>query len=556
MLKLLYNAISEAAREYLGTGVSIPQFSITIPSNESYGDLSTGVAFSIVGMSKKQPYEIAYEISQRLKDKTSHIVEKIEVVKPGYINFFIKNIFLHDVLRDILQKDVDYGKANIGEGKRVLLEYVSANPTGPIHVGHGRGAVVGDVLARVLTSQGYDVTREYYINDAGNQVLSLGYSVLNEYRKTYNSAIVVSKPGEYHGEYIANISGTLNSRFIPDRINENNIQEITEFSIKSILGDEKDVLPDSNIKQVLKDFNIKFDSWFSEKTLYTNGDIEMIIEELKKKNMIKQEEGALWFLSTLYGDEKDRVLKKQSGELTYFASDIAYHVNKYKRGYDLLINIWGADHHGYLPRLRAALKALGYDPERLIVMFVQMVRLTRGDKPIAMSKRAGEYITLKELIDEVGSDAVRFFFLQRSHESQLVFDIELAKKQSQENPVYYVQYAHARIASIFNYALTKGWNVDALTQKKDYIFSAQEKRLLLQCLLYPQLVTEIAIKREPHRLTHYLMETVGILHKYYTDTRVVDNDDNTSQRLLLMKAVKIVLKNALDLLGVSAPEKM
>ncbi|MGC8685344.1 MAG: arginine--tRNA ligase [bacterium] len=543
----VYKLILEAVLEYTNSSISVPQFLITIPSNSSYGDLSTGVAFSLTNLIKRSPYEIATDIANKLMDRTSNIVEKIDVVKPGYINFFMKNSFWHDVMHDVLNAGADYGKGDLGKGEKVLIEYVSANPTGPIHVGHGRGAVVGDVLARVLASQGYNVTREYYINDAGNQVLSLGYSVLNEYSREYNSMLKVSKTGEYQGDYIKEIANSLNTGMEPGNINEENIQLITDFSVNFILN---------GIKTVLKNFNIEFDSWFSEKSLYASGSVEKVIEELKKKNAIKYEDGATWFLSTLYGDEKDRVLKKQSGELTYFASDVAYHINKYERGFNKLINIWGADHHGYLPRIRAALNALGYDTDRLIVMFVQMVRLTRGDKPVAMSKRAGEYITLKELIDEVGNDAVRFFFLQRSHESQLIFDIELAKKQSQENPVYYVQYAHARIANIFNYAITKGWNVASLKQNRDYEFTEAEKQLLSLCLLYPQLVREIAVKREPHRLTHYLMELVGILHKYYTDTRVVDNDSNTEQRLLLMKVVKIVLKNALDLLGINAPEKM
>ncbi len=547
MMNKLVKLIQDAATLYMGPGMSVSLPGVTIPANETYGDFSTGVAFNLASLIKKPPYEIAVEIAKKMENKTADIVDKIDVVRPGYINLFMKHKFWHDALQHIIEKDKDYGKNNTGKGKKVLMEYISANPTGPIHVGHGRGAVIGDVLARILSAQGYNVTREYYINDAGNQVLSLGYSVLNEYVKSRSIDIPVSRPGEYQGAYIHDISTALDSEIQAADINEEHIQLITEFSVNSILDE---------IKRVLQDFNIVFDDWFSEKRLYQDGSISGVIGELEKRHAVKQEDGATWFLSTLYGDEKDRVLQKQSGELTYFASDIAYHANKYNRGYDTLINIWGADHHGYLPRIKAALSSLGYDPEKLSVMFVQMVRLTRGDKPVAMSKRAGEYVTLKELLEEVGADAVRFFFLLRSHESQLVFDIELAKKQSQENPVYYVQYAHARISSIFGYAGTKGWSIDALKQNPDYVFSGQEKRLLAQCLLYPGLITEIAVKKEPHRLTHYLIDLVGILHKYYTDTRVVDNDNDTGQRLLLMKMVKIVLKNALALLGINAPEKM
>jgi arginyl-tRNA synthetase len=547
MMNLLVKLIQDAATGYMGAAMSVPQPGISIPANETHGDFSTGIAFNLAPVMKKPPYEIAVEIAKKMGDKTAGIIDKIDVVRPGYINLFMSRKFWHDALQDIMDKGTDYGRNNTGKGEKVLLEYISANPTGPIHVGHGRGAVIGDVLARVLSAQGYSVTREYYINDAGNQVLSLGYSVLNEYCKINSLDIKVSRPGEYQGTYINDISNALTSKIPAADINEEHLGLITGVSVRVILDE---------IKQVLQNFNIEFDNWFSEKQLYHDGSIAGVIGELEKKHAVKQEDGATWFLSTQYGDEKDRVLKKQSGELTYFASDIAYHVNKYARGYDMLINIWGADHHGYLPRIKAALAALGYDAEKLRVMFVQMVRLTRGDKPVAMSKRAGEYVTLKELVDEVGGDAVRFFFLQRSHESQLVFDIELAKKQSQENPVYYVQYAHARISSIFGFAATKGWNTDALQHRQDYVFSGQEKRLLSQCLLYPGLIAEIAVKREPHRLTYYLMDLVGILHKYYTDTRVVDSGSDTDQRLLLMKTVKIVLKNALGLLGINAPEKM
>ncbi len=547
MIDLLLKLINDAATAYAGPGIQVPMPGIVVPPNENQGDFSTGIAFNLAPLIKRPPHEIAAGIAKNMEGKTADMIAGIDVVKPGYINLFMQQAFWHDALASVVQKGADYGKGDAGKGQKVLMEYISANPTGPIHVGHGRGAVIGDVLARILSAQGYKVTREYYINDAGNQVLSLGYSVLNEYCKSRKIDIPVSRQGEYQGAYIHDISTALESEFSPADINEEHIQRITEFSVNSILDE---------IKEVLGNFDVGFDHWFSEKQLYQDGSISRVIGELEKRNAVKQEDGATWFLSTLYGDEKDRVLKKQSGELTYFASDIAYHENKYTRGYDLLINIWGADHHGYLPRVKAAMSALGYDAGKLAVMFVQMVRLMRGDKPVAMSKRAGEYVTLKELVDEAGSDAVRFFFLQRSHESQLVFDIELAKKQSQENPVYYVQYAHARIVSIFGFAQTKGWHTDVLKQNRNYAFSGQEKRLLSQCLLYPGLVKEIAVRREPHRLTHYLVDLVGILHKYYTDTRVVDSDADTEQRLLLMKTVKIVLKNALDLLGIHAPEKM
>ncbi|MCL4558579.1 MAG: arginine--tRNA ligase [Deltaproteobacteria bacterium] len=554
MIDKLIDLISGAVKDYTGAE-SVPPFTIAVSAGESHGDFSTGVAFNLAGALQQAPYDIASEIAQRLRPHTD-LIDRIDVARPGHINFFMSDAFWQRGLRYILERQSDYGKNDTGRGKSALIEFVSANPTGPIHVGHGRGAVIGDVLSRIMAASGYSVTREYYVNDAGNQVLSLGYSVLNEYYRINDIDRTASMPGEYQGRYIHSISRTLDAVLPPAEINEENIRSITEFSVKSILGDERRALPDSNIKQVLQKFNIAFDTWFSEKRLYMDGSISGVIGELEKRRAVKYDDGATWFLSTLYGDEKDRVLRKQSGEFTYFASDIAYHVDKYRRGYDVLINIWGADHHGYLPRLRAALRALGYDADRLAVMFVQMVRLMRGDRPVAMSKRAGEYVTLEELIDEVGTDAVRFFFLQRSHGSQLVFDIDLAKRQSQENPVYYVQYAHARIASIFGYALTKGWDIDKVDLQTGYAFHNQEKRLLAHCLIYPEVIKDIVVKREPHRLPYYLMELVGVLHRYYTDTRVVGDDRTTGQRLLLMKMVKIVLKNALDMLGIGAPEKM
>lgn len=545
MLNKLIHLIAEAVRDSTNVETSQP-FYVTIPANESHGDFSTGIAFNLAGVLKEAPYSIAEKIAKIIQPHTD-LIKEIAVVKPGYINFVMSDAFWHEALSTIIERQADYGKNDAGKGKKALIEFISANPTGPIHVGHGRGAVIGDVLARIMTASGYEVSREYYINDAGNQVLSLGYSVLSEYNKLNNMNLQLSRQGEYTGDYIRAISGSLDSSMQKADINEEHIRMITDSAVNSVLA---------LIKQALDGFGVAFDSWFSEKELYTDGSVPAVIAGLEKINAIKYDEGATWFLSTLYGDEKDRVLKKQSGEFTYFASDIAYHLNKFRRGYDLFINIWGADHHGYLPRVKAAIRALGYDPDKLIVLFVQMVRLMRGDKPVAMSKRAGEYVTLKELVDEAGPDAVRFFFLQRSHESQLVFDIELAKKQSQENPVYYVQYAHARIASIFNFAATKGWDINKITCRNDYTFNNQEKRLIAQCLLYPMVLRDSAVKMEPHRLTYYLVELVGTLHKYYTDIRVVGEDEDTGQRLLLMKMVKIVLKNALDMLGINAPEKM
>ncbi len=546
MINLLSEFIRNSIKNYVSVGEKAPQFNITIPIHKDYGDFSTGVAFNLAPLLKRSPYDIAVEISERMR-KYTDFINKADVVKPGYINFLMNDKFWRESLLQIISADKSYGTNNVGTGKKVLIEFVSANPTGPIHVGHGRGAVVGDVLARVLSVSGFNVTREYYVNDAGGQVLSLGYSLLNEYYRLNGLDLQVSDKGEYAGDYIRDLSVSLISNLEPGYINEEHISAITEFAVNALL---------ETIKGTLREFGIEFDNWFSEKAMHEDGSVSTIINELEEKKTIKQKDGAIWFTSALYGDEKDRVLKKRSGELTYFASDIAYHVNKLKRGYDMLINVWGADHHGYLPRIRAALRALGYDSERLEVLFIQMVKLVRENKPVAMSKRAGEYIKLKELIDEVGSDAVRFFFLQRSHESQLTFDIELAKKQSQENPVYYVQYAHARIANIFEYAITKGWDVEKVNCSADYRFSSQEKRLIAQCLLYPMVVKDIAVKMEPHRLTHYLVELVVIFHKYYTDTRVVDDDDDTAQRLLLIKIVKIVLRNALSLLGIRAPEKM
>ncbi len=547
-MRQLYGLIKSAVDVYVNGSMKPQNIAINIPKHEGHGEFSSNIAYELSHTVRKPPFEIASDLKTIIEKAAGaiNIIKSIEVVKPGYLNFVMTELFWIDSLDDIITQGERYGLNTIGNGKSVLIEFVSANPTGPIHIGHGRGAVVGDVLSRLFSASGYNVKKEYYINDAGNQVLSLGYSVLDNYYKINNIDKKIPD-GEYKGEYIEDISKKLELSIQKTQIDEAHINTITGIAADLILN---------GIKQTLKDFGIEFDNWFSEKNLFEKGSVDAVINMLEAKDAIKTEDGAKWFLSTHYGDEKDRVIEKQSGELTYFASDIAYHADKYDRGFDLLINVWGADHHGYLPRIKAALNALGYDAEKLRVMFIQMVRLMRGDVPVQMSKRSGEYVTLKELISEVGTDAARFFFLLRRHDSQLTFDIELAKKQSQDNPVYYVQYAYARISNIFEYAVSKGIDTENLVLDRDYRFNDQEKSLIRACMLYPDIVRDAAVTMEPHKIAHYLLDLVGLLHKYYTDTRVVSDDVNTIQRLLLIKMIKVVLRNALGIIGVSAPEKM
>jgi arginyl-tRNA synthetase len=547
---IIAHVFAACRREGMFSG-ELPDFVVESPRSREHGDLAVNVAMMLAKSEKKQPRQIAQLLVEKLQG-SDPVIEKLEIAGPGFINFYLKQDAWHSVLGEIETKGMSFGSCEVGCGQKVMVEFVSANPTGPLHIGHGRGAALGDALARVMAFAGFDVVREYYINDIGNQMQNLGRSLYLRYLQLLKKPVEFPEEGLYKGEYLFDIARDLILRQADKvlQMPENEaIGLCTQFAASAIL---------QGIEDDLELFGVKFDSWFSEKTLFDSGDVPNTLEQMKAKGLAYESEGALWFKATDFGDEKDRVMVRADGRTTYFASDIAYHKNKFKRGFQRVIDIWGADHHGYVPRLAAILKAMGLPQEALGVILVQMVNLLRDGQPVAMSTRSGEFVTLREVIEEVGSDAARFMFLTRRSDAQLDFDLEVAKKQSDENPVYYVQYAHARICSIIAKAGEKG----VLPAKFADINAAlliedQEREIIKKLSQFQELVAGSALAAEPHRVAAYLMELVGQFHSYYARHRVVtDNEELTAARLNLMSGIKTVLQNGLALLGVTAPEKM
>lgn len=545
-LKIIENALEAARRDGLIKAESLPAIIIEKPKKEEFGDFSTNIAMLLAPLEKRPPRVIAEAIANKIAGQP--YVVKAEVAGPGFINIFLDKAYWLSILTDILRQGPDYGRSDIGKGKKVQVEFVSANPTGPLHIGHGRGAAVGDSLAKVLEAAGYDVVKEYYINDAGRQVYTLGESVKLRMKELQGQT--VEFPADfYKGDYIKEIADEYLKKYGSLEKGES-VETPKDFACKAMLG---------RIEEDLKEFGIEFDVWYSEKSLDDRGLVAETIDELKKLGHLYEAEGALWFRTTEFGDDKDRVLIKADGERTYFASDIAYHREKVRKGFDLLINIWGADHHGYEGRIRALLKALGMDDKVLQIIFIQLVALLRNGVPVAMGKREGEFVTLRQVMDEVGKDACRFFFLMRRSDAQLDFDLELAKSQAPENPVYYVQYCHARISSIIEFAAEKGIAVpedfDANVLNK--LDQKEEAELIKNLGTFSEVVERSALNMEPHRVTFYLMELAGMFHPYYNKNRVVTEDmELTQARLLLCRALQTVVANGLTLLGVSAPKKM
>ena len=547
--KRIKEAIDEAVIDLFGN-VLPDSYEIEKPKKEIHGDYATNIALILKNKLKKNPLEIAEKISQKLSSK-KEIFSKIEVAKPGFINFWISLEYYKKNLNKILELGKNYGRTELGKGKRVLIEFVSANPTGPLHIGHGRGAAYGDSLARILDFAGYRVIKEYYINDRGTQMEILGKSVYLRAKEL--SGENIEFPEDYYkGDYIYDIAKEV-LKVYPDLLKmsqEKAISICRDFAFNMILKE---------IKEDLERFRVIYDSWYSEKSLYEKGKIDKVLSILKKRGLIYEKEGALWFKATAFGDEKDRVIIRSNGEYTYFASDIAYHYEKFnERKFDLCINIWGIDHHGYVPRIKGVLKGLGIDPERLKIILIQMVNLIEKGKLKSMSTRKGEFVTLKELMDDVGVDAIRFIFLSRSLEAGLDFDVELAKKQSQENPVYYVQYAHARICSVFKKAKEKGIEKIENTKINWALLSGKEEIELMKLLEeFPSVVEASALYFAPYKITYYLLDLAKNFHEFYTNYRILGEDENlTHTRLALCLACKNVFKNGLELLGVSAPEKM
>jgi arginyl-tRNA synthetase len=527
----------------------VPEVQIEVPGNPDHGDFASNLAMTMARAEKKSPRQIAEALLDALDD--CDFLSKVEIAGPGFINFTLAPDCWYGVLDEITVKGKEYGLSKVGQGHRVQVEFVSANPTGPLHIGHGRGAVTGDAVASVMQAAGYEVQREYYINDAGNQMRTLGLSLLLRYRQVCGEQVAFADDC-YQGDYVLDLAKEIHAvegtRYL-DLEEDEAIKALGKFGGDRILA---------GIREDLGAFGITFDNWFSEQGLFDRNEVAAGLKILEEKGLSYEKDGAIWFRTTDFGDDKDRVLVRSNGDTTYFASDVAYHLEKFGRGFDTVIDVWGADHHGYVQRMKAVINGLGRNPDDLQVILVQLVSLLREGEPVAMSTRSGEFITLREVIDEVGKDACRFIFLLRKADSQLDFDLELAKRQSNDNPVYYVQYAHARVCSICRNAEEQG----VATLGRDAIdlsslTLAEELALAKHLARFTETVVAAAQNREPHRIVYYLQELAAQFHSYYNRQRVLVDDPATTQaRLYLVKGVRTVLANALNLLGVDAPERM
>ncbi|MBV6341886.1 arginine--tRNA ligase [Candidatus Magnetobacterium casense] len=539
-----------------GMGIEADYVEVEIPKVQSQGDVSTPIALGLAGVLRKAPRVIAQEIISAIRGMPQCDIaafDSIEVAGPGFINFRFKRDYLYEQLRLLYKERQLRLRVDVGHGRRVLIEFVSANPTGPLHVGHGRGAALGNALSNLLQSAGYVVEREFYINDAGRQVRLLGQSVFAAYNTLLGNPCPFPEEG-YRGELVERIAGEIAStdgkRYVGEDF-DNCAGHFIDYSYRRMLDE---------IREALDSFGVGFDNWQSERLLFDSGMVSEGIDSLRNKGYVYDKDGAVWFKSSELGDDKDRVIIKQDGQYTYFASDLAYHVMKIERGYDELINIWGADHHGYIPRVKAVLRAEGLQESNLTVLLVQMVSLLRDGKPVQMSKRAGEFITLSDVIGEIGSDTTKFIFMTRRSDSHLEFDLEAAKKQSSENPVFYVQYAYARINSLF-----KKHQADMSSLFTDRVASIdlsclvadEELQIIKKLVLYPMTFQGAVRNREPHRITFYLQELAAMFHPYYNKHRILTEDVIlTEARLLLCACISIVLKEGLRILGLSAPEWM
>lgn len=559
-----------------------PQFRVDKPKDEKLGDLAVNVAFLLARELKKNPQEIAKEIADRLREED--VFGSVEAVK-GFVNFRFSREFLLKEFAELLEKGEDYYREDLGKGRKIQVEFVSANPTGPLHLGHGRGAVVGDTLARLFEFFGFNVTREYYINDSGRQIYLLGVSILYRYLESFgkeNTRPDVKETFEregYKGDYIREIAlmvkDTLGDSLlrgedltkVRDKLLEGSFPFPLNYT-KSFKGDDDiDLLACfgmdaimEEIKQDIKDLGLEFDVWFSERSLYEDGSVDKALKDLEDKGYVYRSEGALWVKTSEFGDDKDRVAVRSDGTPTYFASDIAYHLNKFRRGFEKVINLWGSDHFGYVPRIRAVLKMFGIPEDWLEIYMVQTVRLFKGGKEVKMSKRAGDYVTLRELLEEVGPDPIRFIFLTKRSDTPLDFDVDLVKEKSSENPVFYVQYAHARISGVFREFRERFGKDPEEADLKGYLdrlTEDQEVRLIKKSLMLKDELIEITLTREPHVITYLLMDLASVFHNYYNHYRVIGGpEDIMLGRLALLKGIRTALRVGLKLIGVSAPESM
>jgi arginyl-tRNA synthetase len=555
MKHIIKNMVIAAARKAVDAGMlvsgHVPEMEIEAPKHDSQGDLSTNFAMVSAAIQKMAPGKIAEAVIAHMAPEDW--IDKIEVAGPGFINFFLRPSAWHPVVDQVLAADDRYGASDFGNGTFVQVEFVSANPTGPLHVGHGRGAAVGDAVGNILRFAGFSVSKEYYINDSGRQIRTLGTSVWFRLRELAGKTVDFPEDC-YKGDYIKDLAREVLDREGPDFINRNEDKAIdvcARYAAGRIL---------EQIRQDLTDFGVTFDQWFSEQSLYDSGRLQQTLDHLKSQNQVYEKDGALWFKTEAFGDEKDRVVVRSNGLTTYFASDIAYHQEKYERGFHRVIDVWGADHHGYINRLAAAVMAFGKQRDQFQVILVQLVNLLRGGKPVQMSTRAGEFVTLKDIVDEVGKDAARFMFLSRSYDSGLDFDLEVAKQKSSDNPVYYVQYVHARISGILAKAKARYPEIDVdFTQGQNLskLVAPEEIQLIKTLAEFPEQVEKSAATCHPHVIFTYLMTLAAAFHAYYNRHKVITEDTElTMARVSLVLAVKKVIRNGLFLLGVSAPERM
>ena len=582
----IQHLVSGALERLVSDGVvaddALPTPTIERARDSKHGDFATNLAMVLAKTAKRAPRELAQLLIEALP--ASDLVARTEIAGPGFINFYLTPDAYHQLLPEILSKGPEYGRSDYGKGKRVQVEFVSANPTGPLHVGHGRGAAYGSVVADLLAAVGFNVHREYYVNDAGRQMDILGTSVWLRYLELCDETLSFPSNG-YKGDYVWDIAATLHRDH--GEHYKHSAEEVfaeipadepaggdKEEHIDALIGRAKQLLGDNryrfvfelglntildDIRDDLALFGTRYDEWYSERSLTESGAVNKAIERLRKAGYLYEKDGALWFKSSEFGDEKDRVVERDNGQITYFASDIAYHMDKLERGFDRVIDIWGADHHGYVPRVKAALQALGDDPDRLDVLLVQFAILYRGGEKVQMSTRSGEFVTLRELRKEVGSDAARFFYVMRKCEQHLDFDLDLAKSQSSDNPVYYVQYAHARICSVLQQAAEKGIDIELTPGKQNLnrLTESHEQALLTSLSKYPEVVETAALNEEPHQLTHYLRELANDFHTYYNSHKfLIEDAALRDARMKLILATRQVLRNGLNLLGISAPEKM
>ena len=550
--QILATAIEAAAQKAIDAGTvkggELPEVLLEVPPQKEFGDFATNFAMQSARALKCNPRMIAQAVVDNMD---CAYVEKMEIAGPGFINFYLKQDWIYDVLAGIIAEGENYGNLVSDCKEKIQVEYVSANPTGPLHVGHGRGAAVGSALANLMKAAGMDVSREFYINDAGNQINNLAASVNARYLEQLGQTVEFPENG-YHGHDIIETAERI-VRIYGDRFlnmsEEERLQEFRTIALKEKLA---------ALKEDLEAFNVTYDHWFSEQTLHDANAIKSACDLLTERGYLYEQDGALWLKATEYGDDKDRVVIRDNGIPTYFAADIAYHRDKYARGFDRVINLWGADHHGYIARMKAAVGALGYHPDQLEVLILQMVSLYRNGELVKMSKRTGQSVTLNELIEEVGTDAARFFFVMRSIDSQLDFDLTLATEKSNENPVYYIQYAHARICSIMRQLEEAGIAVMPATEAKlNTLVEASELELIKKLGEYPEMIAGAAKERAVHRVAHYVHDLAGLFHSFYNQCRILGVDSDLQQaRIALVKTVGHVIRHALSILGVSAPERM